>query len=284
MKTRASATRKAKGGLPTPTEAPQVTGEAPVGHDGPTEKVRAALQAEIDRLQVEYDRLEAQLPKLEHDYDMARKEACNAIDSPAADRCSDSVIKVLTQQMTIMEKMDLLRNPAELERRMQDAGVKTQRIERIKTMAATVASKKQSARDMGTPDVYLAENGNFKPGLDARFKSDLVHSYLGLKSKKALRTFTKDEAESFLQARSWMGFVSQKREALERQEAKAAKAKERKTRAKPARAEPVELVETATIAEQVADQVAAIFVTPDPKPTRKPRSDKGKPRSRKIRS
>lgn len=94
---------------------------------------------------------------------------------------------------------------------------------------------KETAKDQGVPDVYLNEAGNFRIGMDARLKSDLVNSALGLITKEepgaSLHIFTEAEATDLLKKRDWMGFLDRKREI---ETAKAAKretaAKEREER------------------------------------------------------
>jgi predicted transcriptional regulator len=40
-------------------------------------------------------------------------------------------------------------------------------------------AKKPVARDQGVPEVYLSEAGTFRPGYDAKMKSDLITAILG---------------------------------------------------------------------------------------------------------
>lgn len=139
------------------------------------------------------------------------------------------------------------------------------------------APKKPTAKDQGVPAVYLGANGNFKPGLDARLKSDLVAAILGIENKGALATFTKETAEKLIKARGWQGFVDTKQRVLEAKTAKADKAAADKAErvriaaeAKAAKAGKADDAETQTIAEAAAadgDQVV-----PDPKPTAKPKT------------
>lgn len=60
----------------------------------------------------------------------------------------------------------------------------------------------------GVPAVYLADNGRFKMGLDARLKADLVNAILGTKDGKELHTFTKTKAQALLDARDWSAFLT----------------------------------------------------------------------------
>jgi hypothetical protein len=195
------------------------------------------LDAEIAELQSKVERIDADLIQVQADYDKAwAKESKSGFEnvSPAvtaeSDRCSRQIMALLEQRKSAAQKLDQLRNPAELERRMQDVDASARQIERIKTMADKKAPK-QTARDLGTPEVYLSESGNFRPGMDARYKSDLVNSALGIKDKKALMTFEVKDALERLQVRNWVGFLTRKREIIEAKAAKAEKAKASKAKA-----------------------------------------------------
>ncbi|MGH3019169.1 MAG: hypothetical protein ACRDNR_03290 [Gaiellaceae bacterium] len=91
---------------------------------------------------------------------------------------------------------------------------------RTKTKAEGIAAAKEhkksqpTARDRGVPDAYLGESGSFRPGLDARYKSDLIASALGLETSKALETFEPADAEKRIAERGWETFLSRKREIL----------------------------------------------------------------------
>lgn len=82
-------------------------------------------------------------------------------------------------------------------------------------------TRKPRAEDHGVPAAYLGPNGRFRPGMDARLKSDLIATVLGLDTSKALATFTKPKAKAMLTARGWDGFLARKREILAAAEAKA---------------------------------------------------------------
>jgi hypothetical protein len=83
-------------------------------------------------------------------------------------------------------------------------------------IAAAKAHKKSqpTARDRGVPDGYLGEGGSFRPGMDARYKSDLIASALGLDTSKALETFDPGDAEKRIAERGWEKFLERKREIL----------------------------------------------------------------------
>ena len=73
---------------------------------------------------------------------------------------------------------------------------------------------KPTAKDQGVPDAYLGPGGRFRPGMDARYKSDLIASALEIESKDALMTFDVDDAKKRLRQRGWGKFLTEKRKAL----------------------------------------------------------------------
>lgn len=73
--------------------------------------------------------------------------------------------------------------------------------------------KKPTAREQGVPDVYLSESGAFRPGYDAKLKSDLLTAVLG---DGRLHVFTADEAVALLTERGWLPFLETSRAARER--------------------------------------------------------------------
>jgi hypothetical protein len=72
---------------------------------------------------------------------------------------------------------------------------------------------KVTARDQGVPEVYLSESGAFKPGYDAKLKSDLIRAILG---DGRLHVFEADEALAILDSRGWMSMLETSRQARER--------------------------------------------------------------------
>jgi len=102
---------------------------------------------------------------------------------------------------------------------------------------ADKAPKKATAREQGVPEIYLGESGNYKPGMDARHKSDLINRVLGIENKKSLlpKDITAEQALEMLQLRGWVGFLERKREInAAKAEAKAAKPAAKKSTAKKA--------------------------------------------------
>lgn len=69
-------------------------------------------------------------------------------------------------------------------------------------------TSKQTAREQGFPAVYLGPTGNFRPGYDARAKSDLVAVLRGTPNPDALHRFTKPKAQKLIAARGWQKFVA----------------------------------------------------------------------------
>lgn len=72
---------------------------------------------------------------------------------------------------------------------------------------------KVTARDQGIPEVYLSESGAFRPGFDAKLKSDLINAVLG---SNVLHVFTEEEALAILESRGWMPMLEKSREARAR--------------------------------------------------------------------
>lgn len=81
------------------------------------------------------------------------------------------------------------------------------------TEVKTPKAPKVTARDQGIPEVYLSESGSFKPGYDAKLKSDLIVAVLG---DGRLHSFDADEALAILEQRGWMTMLETSRAARER--------------------------------------------------------------------
>ncbi len=95
-------------------------------------------------------------------------------------------------------------------------------------------SKKETAKAQGVPGTYLGASGNFKPGLDARFKSDLITSALGEKiGPDGMHQFTREAALEFLAKRGWLPHLEKAKKSREAKAAK--KAEKAKAKATPAR-------------------------------------------------
>jgi hypothetical protein len=81
------------------------------------------------------------------------------------------------------------------------------------TKTETAKTPKVTARDQGVPEVYLSEAGTFRPGYDAKLKSDLITAVLG---SPVLHVWDADEALRVLESRGWMKMLETSREARER--------------------------------------------------------------------
>ena len=143
---------------------------------------------------------------------------------------------------------------------------------------------KTTAREQGFPEAYLGEAGNFKIGMDARAKSDLVNAALGLPADKALHQFSVDEATALLAKRDWTKYLEKKREKIAADASrKASRSAEKKNTAK-ARAEAKKArgggdttasPEGSPEATDEPGDTQEREAKPDPKPERKPRSARG---------
>lgn len=54
-------------------------------------------------------------------------------------------------------------------------------------MAKQTSTKRPIARDLDVPAEYLGDNGRFRPGYDAKYKSDLIKTALGTDTAPADR-------------------------------------------------------------------------------------------------
>jgi hypothetical protein len=154
----------------------------------------------------------------------------------ARHRCNMEIQAAHDRVRFLIKKIAVLDSPEELARRAYVSN-------HMKEVRRIMAEKttKPTAKDTGVPDIYLSETGNFKTGMDARYKSDLVLSALGLitkeKPQKSLMVFEPADAEKRLAARNWTKFLIRKREIHEaEQKAKAAKAAEREEQTRQAAA------------------------------------------------
>lgn len=162
-------------------------------------------------------------------------------------------------------------------------------ITKERTMADKNKPAKQTAKDRGVPKEYLAENGNFKPGMDARYKSDLILAILEQPNSKALVKFTKMQAEKLFAAfPHWADFLARKTEILQANAEKlAAKAAEKAAKETAKAAEKKARTAAKSTEQVVAEEQAAhdAAVAPngkaEAKPDPKPASTKSASRGRK---
>ncbi len=81
------------------------------------------------------------------------------------------------------------------------------------TTDAPAKTPKVTARDQGVPEVYLSEAGAFRPGYDAKMKSDLITAILG---SPVLHTWDPEEALRVMESRGWLPMLEASRAARER--------------------------------------------------------------------
>lgn len=75
---------------------------------------------------------------------------------------------------------------------------------------------KRRAGDDGVPAVYCGENGKFKPGMDARYMSDLIAAVIGVDEPNVLMAFDPVDAVERLRQRGWMHHLAMRRQAVMR--------------------------------------------------------------------
>lgn len=169
------------------------------------------------------------------------------------------------------------------------------RAHRAQTKESTMAtndktaskSTKQSAKDQGVPAEYLGATGNFKPGADSKYKSDLVICALDLDDSKCLVTFKPADAVKRLELRGWIPHLDRKRQlvadktnqdakrAQEKADREIGKAQVKRERAAGKKDTPAAAVPDDLVAQVLAEQASYVEETlgltkvkPDPKPTR----------------
>jgi hypothetical protein len=195
------------------------------------------LRREIEEAEGELRRIEEQLPLAQKEYDDASDQHHALIarnpDAPstpeedaleqARDRAFRKCTGLMDRRSMTEAKLRRLQEPEELQRREQTSA-------HMREIRRRTAVAKETAKDQGVPGVYLNESGNFNIGKDARYKSDLVLSALGIVTKEtpgdSLMVFEPKDAEKRLQQRDWMSFLERKREIIAEKETKAAKAQE----------------------------------------------------------
>jgi hypothetical protein len=76
-------------------------------------------------------------------------------------------------------------------------------------------SKAKTARDLGVPDAYLGPEGKFRPGADARLKSDLILRALNHPAPNALVPFSRQAAIKLLaKFPQWKPYLDRKKQRL----------------------------------------------------------------------
>jgi len=76
-------------------------------------------------------------------------------------------------------------------------------------------SKAKTARDLGVPNAYLGPAGKFRPGADARLKTDLIVRALSQPAPNALVPFSRQAAIKLLaKFPQWKPVLDRKKRAL----------------------------------------------------------------------
>jgi hypothetical protein len=149
-----------------------------------------------------------------------------------------ALIRNINTGIGISQKLQELQHPSTFEVRVRKRESNKASLNRLK---GATGMAKETAKDQGVPAVYLNDAGNFRIGMDARLKSDLVNSALGLITKEepgdSLMVFSEKEAVSLLEKRSWTQFLDRKRELVEAKAAKSAAAAEKREATARERAE-----------------------------------------------
>lgn len=183
------------------------------------DRVEQQLHTEISAARAEHDSLDADLIGLQDAYDRAWADEIVYLRKgkkpPEAvvkicNKLNEQTVSFLDRQKALREKLARLSSPAEAERRLQDATTTT--VDGLPRVPRAPREVKPTARERGVPDVYLGDNGNFRPGMDARYKSDLINSALGLTNENAKMAFDLADAEQRLTERGWTHFLDRKRE------------------------------------------------------------------------
>jgi hypothetical protein len=200
------------------------------GHE--TGCVLRTLETEIENTKSEWAEVTSKIGPAQKEYDRAIgvEYKDKRFDKPlpedvvkATDKAQSTLFAWMDRKVVLEKQLAKLQSADEVERRRQVNN-------RIKEIRVASNSKKETAKDQGVPGTYLGPSGNFKPGMDARYKSDLIASILdGKIGPKGLHHFTKESAMERLQQRDWLGHLEK---AKKSREAKAAK-KEEKAKATP---------------------------------------------------
>lgn len=231
----------------------------------------------LDQITDEMVRLIATLPELDNATSAAVAEQDAAWKEIADnhDRVDEAPDEMLQRAQTADELVAACRGNsnktnatiAQLERsisRLNDPAEQQRRRESSARLSSLKGDRQMSDNSSIHQD-YLSESGRFKPGLDARYKSDLVKSALGISDGENLHTYEPEDAVARLEARSWLPFLEKKKAAL------AAQAARDEAKAERVAASADEAPKKATRAPRAA-KAEGTEVTPDPKPERKPRT------------
>jgi hypothetical protein len=247
---------------------PEFTPDVEFEPGTPVEIVEEAkLQQEIVFLTQRQRHVDDQMFEQQGVYEKAQSKAdasSKLADVEAANAAHEKLLKLIAAGTTVSEKLQILRQPAELERRVNQSTIQTERTA-TKVAATKTKTSKETAQDQGFPKAYLGSNGNFKPGLDARAKSDLINAVLGIDGGSALHKFSAEKAQELIDVRGWGDFLDRKREIVEAK----AEAKEKAAKEKAAAATAKAEAKKAKADEPEVDEVKP---DPKPKPTGRKRS------------
>jgi hypothetical protein len=196
--------------------------------------VLRTLETEVEKAKAEWHEVVSKIAPAQAAYDQAfaAEGKYKDHDKPLPEKVASATDKTMSALFSWMDRKVVLENqlkklqsPGEIERRRQV----NNRLKEVRKVASE-NNKKETARDQGVPGSYLGAGGNFKPGMDARYKSDLITSALGEKiDDKGLHQFTRDSALERLEQRGWLPHLEK---AKQSRAAKAAKKLE-KSKATP---------------------------------------------------
>lgn len=213
--------------------------EATEGHEAGC--VLRTLESEIENTKQEWIEAVTKIDPAQKEYDQAfaAEGKYKNYDKPlpddvvkATDRAKSALFGWMDRKVVLEKKLAKLQSADEVERRR----VVNNRLKEVRKLASN-NSKKESARDQGVPNTYLGPSGNFKPGMDARYKSDLIASALGEKiSDKGMHQFTKESALERLQQRGWLSHLEKAKKSREAKAAKKAEKAKATPRARSSRA------------------------------------------------
>jgi hypothetical protein len=192
------------------------------------------LGLEIQRTEEALARVDEQTAQLQAKLDGLRSADPDVAPTPDEDAASRTLLRSIHAGTTLSEKLAVLRQPSELERRINEKLANQQSLRRLLMSEATettTAPKKPTPADQGVPAVYLSDDGKkFRTGMDARLKSDLIASITGEITAEnpgqSLSIFDEATARGILEARGWTGFLERKVALLAEKADKKAKAAE----------------------------------------------------------
>lgn len=178
-----------------------------------------ALDAEVDRLSAAeaeawsvYEKAGDTWPDeaTQQTWDSASREYHKAMNA---------LQRAMDRERHVAQQILDLQNPEVLEVREQTSA-------HMRNIRKEYKMAKETAKDQGVPEVYLNEAGNFRIGMDARLKSDLVGAVVGEVTKDnpgaSLHVFSESDAMALLEKRGWVSFLDRKREIIAAKEAKKA--------------------------------------------------------------